>query len=67
MSSFRRLNLIYNKTVATGIAGALGYSGKVDYEAAAAIAATGMIQLDLGQLRVHDYRKECFERLLEYP
>ena len=50
MSSFRRLNLIYNITVATGIAGALGYSGKVDYEAAAAIAATGMITARFGAI-----------------
>lgn len=32
----------------TGIAGALGYSGQVDYEAAAAIAATGMVTARIG-------------------
>lgn len=32
----------------TGIAGALGYSGQVDYEAAAAIAACGMVTAQFG-------------------
>ena len=34
----------------TGIAGALGYSGKVDFEAAAAIAMTGMVSARLGAM-----------------
>eukprot|EP00934_Nitzschia_sp_Nitz4_P007110 Nitzschia sp. Nitz4//scaffold3_size479765//296899//297816//NITZ4_000122-RA/size479765-processed-gene-1.523-mRNA-1//-1//CDS//3329550824//7100//frame0 len=34
----------------TGLAGALGYSGQVDYEAAAAIACTGMVTARIGAM-----------------
>ena len=48
----------------TGIAGALGYSGKVDYEAAAAIAATGMVTARLGAMATSKLSEKMLRKAL---
>jgi len=48
----------------TGIAGALGYSGKVDYEVAAAIACTGMVTARFGAMLMNRINETTLRKAL---